>query len=192
MNEKVILTDCDGVLLDWVNKYCQWMLRQGYVMEMYPDATYEMEKVFGIPKAECKKTVRMFNESADIQYMPPLRDAIKYVKKLHEDHGFVFRAITSLSLSVSAKKARVANLEALFGATVFEDVVCLDTGADKDEALEQYRDSGMVWIEDKPENVELGKKLGLDCIMVDHGFNRGTVEDVFVAKTWKEIYEYLT
>ena len=50
----------------------------------------------------------------------------------------------------------------------------------------------MVWIEDKPENVELGKKLGLDCIMVDHGFNRGTVEDVFVAKTWKEIYEYLT
>ncbi len=75
MNNKVILTDCDGVLCDWVGKYVQWMLRQGYVMKMYPEGTYDMEKVFGIDKDECKKLVRMFNESADIQYMAPLRDA---------------------------------------------------------------------------------------------------------------------
>lgn len=192
MNNKVILTDCDGVLCDWVSKYVQWMLRQGYDMKMYPEGTYDMEKVFGIDKDECKKLVRMFNESADIQYMAPLRDAIKYVKKLHEEHGYVFRCITSLSLSRSAYKAREANLKALFGETAFEDLVCLDTGADKDDALEQYRDSGMVWIEDKPENVELGKKLGLDCIMIDHDFNRGTVDDVFVANNWKDVYEYLT
>jgi len=68
--------------------------------------------------------------------------------------------------------------------------VYLDTGADKDEALEQYRDSGCFWIEDKAENAELGIELGLESILVDHTFNQECT--VQRAKSWKEIYGIIT
>ena len=42
-----------------------------------------------------------------------------------------------------------------------KNVLCLDTGADKDEALAPYFNSGAFWIEDKTENAELGAELGL-------------------------------
>ena len=147
-----------------------------------------MEKVFGIDKDECKKLVRMFNESADIQYMAPLRDAIKYVKKLHEEHGYVFRCITSLSLSRSAYKAREANLKALFGETAFEDLVCLDTGADKDEALAPYKNTGLYWIEDKTENAVLGSDLGLNTILINHVHNADcTDERITKVDNWAQV-----
>ena len=50
-------------------------------------------------------------------------------------------------------------------------MVCLDTGADKDEALEQYRNSDCYWIEDKPQNADLGLAIGLNSLLIAHGFN---------------------
>ena len=154
MKNKVILTDCDGVLVDWLYAFDAWMARKGY-KKTHSDV-YALEECYGIPRAEMKRLVRFFNESASIVEVPPLRDAIKYVKKLHEEKGYVFHCITSLSLEPAAAKLREKNLKALFGETVFEKVVCLDTGADKDEALMPYLDSGCVWVEDKIENVDLG------------------------------------
>jgi FMN phosphatase YigB (HAD superfamily) len=90
---KTILTDCDGVLLDWEYAYGSWMHRHGY--EVVHEGIYDMSEKYGLVKSESKKLIRMFNESASIRKLPPLRDAIKYVKKLHEEHGYVFHAITS-------------------------------------------------------------------------------------------------
>jgi hypothetical protein len=85
---------------------------------------------------------------------------------------------------------REQNLAKLFGETAFEKVVCLDTGADKDEALEPYRDSNFVWIEDKVENAEVGDKLGLDSILIEHAYNMDN-KDFPLMKDWKEVYNYL-
>ena len=134
----------------------------------------------------------MFNESATIRKLPPLRDAIKYVKKLHEEHGFVFRVISSLSEDQYAQHLRIKNLRELFGDTVFESYVFLDTGADKDDALEPYRDSGCWWVEDKPENANLGYDLGLDSLLMAHDHNEGYEGPVRKVNNWKEIYEIIT
>ena len=58
-----------------------------------------------------------------------------------------------------------------FVGDVFEFVQCLDTGADKDEALLPYKDSGLIWIEDKPENAKLGADFGLKTFMLRHAHN---------------------
>ena len=50
-----------------------------------------------------------------------------------------------------------------------KNVTCLDTGADKDEALAPYKDSGMYWIEDKTANAVLGADMGLNTLLVNHG-----------------------
>lgn len=190
MMNKVILTDVDGVLLDWEYAYDSWMKRHGYTVKATGD--YRMDIKYGLERKESKKLIRMFNESASIRRLPPLRDAIKYVKKLHEEHGYVFHVITSLSNDEYAQHLRTKNLREMFGNTVFEKYVYLDTGADKDEALEEYKNSGCYWIEDKVENAVVGAELGLNSILMSHSHNDFfNDEDVTKVDSWKEIYEML-
>lgn len=191
MKDKVILTDADGVLIDWLHGFNKWMEGLGYV-QRGDSSSYDVHTNFGLERAECKKLVRYFNESAEIRYLTPLRDAIKYVKKLHEEHGFVFRCITSLSLNKSAAQLRNENLKELFGPTVFEDITCLDTGADKDDALEPYRDSECFWVEDKPENADLGVTLGLNSLLIAHEFNADYDGNATRVQNWKEVYEIIS
>lgn len=186
--EKVILVDCDGVLLDWEYAFDYWMCRHGYAVEK--EGVYEMDVKYNMPKKEMKRLIRMFNESAAIRKLPPLRDAMKYVKKLHEEHGYVFHAITSLSDDQYAQHLRTKNLRELFGDTAFEKYVYLDTGADKDEELAVYKDTECYWVEDKPENARVGKNLGLDAILMAHTFN-ADVNDIPRVKNWKEIYNII-
>lgn len=189
LSDKVILTDCDGVLVDWEYGFTKWMRQHGYVPVVHGE--YDIATTFGLEKSEAKKLVRHFNESAAMGWLPALRDAVKYVRKLHEEHGFIFHCITSLSLDEHAAKLRKKNLEALFGKTVFEKIVCLDTGADKDEALEEYRDTGCWWLEDKPENADLGIDLGLQSILIAHGHNEHYDGDAPRVQNWKELYEMI-
>jgi hypothetical protein len=72
---------------------------------------------------------------------------------------------------------------------VFEEIVCLDTGADKDEALLPYKDSECWWIEDKITNAEVGAKLGLRSVIMEHGHNLDYFGSIPVVKNWKQIYE---
>ena len=190
---KVILTDADGVLLNWEYAFCTWMEQHGYTQIVNGNHEYDIAKRFGITKDEAFAKVLIFNESAAIGFLPALRDAMYYVKRLHEEHGYTFHCITSLSLDPNAKKLRQMNLEKLFGPTAFTVLECLDTGADKDAALEKYRDSGLYWIEDKVSNAVLGKELGLRSILVEHGFNmKENISGIRKVVNWKEIYSYIT
>lgn len=187
--EKVILVDCDGVLLDWEYAFDYWMHRHGY--DKVNDAVYDMADAYAMPKYEVKRLIRMFNESAAIRKLPPLRDAMKYVKKLHEEHGYVFHAITSLSDDQYAQHLRTKNLRELFGDTAFEKYVYLDTGADKDEALKPYEGTECFWIEDKVQNCDLGLLLGLDSILMKHSHNTNYNGIAKTASNWKEIYNII-
>jgi FMN phosphatase YigB (HAD superfamily) len=190
LSEKLILTDADGVLLDWKYGFWRWMRTQGY--EQVVAGEYDVAKTFDLPENKAKSLIRQFNESAAIGWLPQFRDAVKYVRKLHEDHGYVFHCITSLSLDEYAGKLREKNLEALFGKTVFEKIECLDCGADKDDALAPYADSGCLWVEDKPENAVAGERVGLNSVLISHDFNEN-FDHPFVTrvKNWREIYEML-
>jgi len=116
---KTILTDCDGVLLDWETAFHAWMKTHGYTQSV--TGVYEMDVAYGIPRSECKRLVRVFNESAWMGFLPALRDARSGVAKLVE-HGYTFLCITSLSLDEKAKMLRISNLKNIFGKDVFEDV----------------------------------------------------------------------
>lgn len=185
-----ILTDCDGVLLNWEYAFNTWMRQRGYQELEDAYLHYDVGERYGLSNKKKKKLVKYFNESSAIGFLPPLRDAMHYVDKLHRKHGAVFHVITSLSLDPTAQELRIQNLNKLFGSTVFEKFVFLDTGADKDDALIPYADSYDVWIEDKVENAELGLDMGLDSILIEHGFNMDH-EYIPTMKNWKEVYDYV-
>ena len=191
---KVILTDADGVLLNWEYAFCTWMEQHGYTQIENGNHYYDLAERFDITRAEAKTKVTIFNESAAIGFLPALRDAMYYVKRLHEEHGYVFHCITSLSLDPSAYQLRKMNLEKLFGPTAFTKLICLDTGADKEAALAKYQDTGFYWIEDKYENAVAGLKAGLRPILIEHGFNMNEpiLDGMKKCLNWREIYEYVT
>jgi len=191
--QKLILVDADGVLLNWEYAFAIWMEEHGFSRQEGSQFVYDIGERYGIDQAQGRKLIRMFNESAAIGFLPPHRDAMYYVKRLHEEHGYVFHCITSLSTNINAQRLREMNLSKLFGSTAFERVVCLDTGADKNLALEEYRDSGLWWVEDKPENAEVGLDLGLKSVLMEHGHNmHHSNKRIPVVKTWRELYELIT
>ena len=190
---KVILTDCDGVLLDWEEGFSVWMEHHGHKLVDGYQFMYDIGDRYGITKDQSKKLIKTFNESAAIGFLPPLRDAQYYVKLLHEKHQYQFIAITSLSLDPYAQELREKNLRKLFGHDCFVDVICLDTGADKDEILLEYgkKYPGAYWLEDKPQNVDWGIDAGLKGILVEHGHNMHYNGPGKVAKNWEEIYNII-
>jgi len=190
---KVILADCDGVLLDWEYAFNIWMQEHGFSEVPGSKFSYEMDERYGIPKEQVRKLIRLFNESAAIGFLPALRDAMYYVKRLHEEHGYRFHCITSLSTDPNAVRLREMNLAKLFGKTAFERVLCLPTGADKNEALEEYRDTQCWWIEDKPVNAEAGHAVGLRSLVIEHGHNMHYYhEHITLVKNWRDVYHIIT
>lgn len=190
MKDKVILTDCDGVIFDWEYAFGQWMKKHGY--RLYAEDAYNVADRYDLGMHDKKRLIRMFNESAAIRKIPPLRDAVKYVRKLHQEHGYIFHAITSLSNDQYAQHLRTKNLIETFGPSVFEKYVYLDTGADKDEALAEYKDTGCYWVEDKMENADVGVEAGLQSLLVAHPHNREYNGVATRVQNWKEIYDIVT
>jgi hypothetical protein len=111
----IILTDCDGVCLDWEYAFNIWMQEHGFVEVEGSKLNYDMSIRYGIPREQVIKLIRIFNESAAIGFLPAMRDATYYIKRLHEEHGYKFHAITSLSLDPNAQKLREMNIHKLFG-----------------------------------------------------------------------------
>ena len=193
MKEKIILTDCDGVVLDWEEGFSIWMEHHGHTKVEGYQFIYEIGARYGMSYEAGSKLVKQFNESAAIGFLPPLRDAQYYIKLLHEKHRYKFVAITSLSTEPYAKYLRERNLRKLMGYA-FKEVICLDTGADKDEILLEYgkKYPGAYWIEDKPENVNWGIDAGLSGVLMEHGHNMDYTGHANVVKNWEEIYNLVT
>jgi len=188
--KKTMIVDADGVLFNWEYAFNLYMEEHGF--ETVPEAKliYNIGFRYDIPEKQGKTMIKHFNESAMIGFLPPLRDAVEYVTKLAEE-GWKFICVTSLSTNKYAQKLRRKNIDKLFGEGVFEEVICLATGADKDKVLQQFEGSNMWFVEDKVENAQHGADVGLRPLVMEHGYNMN--DDTFRrVKNWKEIYEIVT
>ena len=186
--DKLILCDCDGVLLEWNAAFNEWAFSRGYSIQK--DSVYDMHTRFDIAEPEAKSLIRQFNESAAIASLEPFRDALVWIPEIHR-MGYRFRVITSMSLCPYAFKARVINLSHYFGYAI-ENVISLDCGAPKDAELSLYEGSNRYWIEDKFSNAVAGQELGLRAILMEHDYNsEDSHKDIPRVKSWKEIYEII-
>jgi len=188
--KKTMLVDCDGVVLNWEYAFDCFMEEHGFKKVENGNQIYNIGERYNITSEVSENMIRIFNESAAIGFLPPLRDAVEYVTKL-ADEGWQFIAITSLSANKYAAKLRKKNLAKLFGKDTFIEVQCLATGADKDNALAKFKDCGLWWIEDEPENAIASAKVGLRTLIVEHGFNMDC-KDFPLVKNWKDIYDIVS
>jgi len=196
IRDNIILTDADGVLLNWAYGFNEFMKSQKWVQQDFePDyGEYHIHKRYGIEEVTAKRLVSQYNASARMLFCKPLRDSVKYVRKLYEEHGYKFHVITSQTDDKYAAELRKQNLCNIFGEEVFDGFTILGCGVDKDDALVPYAQSGCYWIEDKPSNANLALKFGLEGILVDQLYNRDDVINDAVTRCsdWKAIYKHIT
>jgi len=167
MTDKLILTDVDGVLLDWPEQFHRWMAYRGYQRKEPDMPVYYQEQQYGLSQREAKRQVGEFLGSAWMMGLPAYKDARQGVARLVEA-GYRFHAITAIDDDPYVTQLRMMNLQDMFGKDAFVELTCVGFDADKTHALEPYRGSGLPWIEDKIANAELGVEMGLSSYLLEH------------------------
>jgi len=203
ISNRIILTDVDGVLLEWEHHFTKWMLQktlfdgQGVRYHPYrllPDKqnTYEMAERFGVTKDEIRKHIREFNRSAWMGTQRPMSESQTWVKLLAAE-GWTFIPITSQTSDIPAQQLRKRRLGELFGEHIFTNYHILGTGADKDSALAEFHNTGLYWVEDKPHNAVAGLKYGLKPILIDHPYNQDFEHPGIIrVSNWKDIHQIVS
>ena len=202
-SSRIILTDVDGVLLEWERHFTKWLQLRSYFDKngnrYYPyklaDSSlddYEMANRFGVSKDTIRQEIREFNRSAWMGTQRPMYESQTWVKLLAAE-GWTFVPITSQTSDVPAQELRKKRLGELFGDHIFKNYLILGTGADKDGALAEFHDTGLYWVEDKPKNALAGLKYGLKPILIDHPYNKDfNHPDIIRVNNWKQIHEILS
>ncbi len=203
ISNRIILTDVDGVLLEWEHHFTKWLQLRSYFDKNgnrnYPyklldsgQDNYDMSKRFGISKETISQEIREFNRSAWMGTQRPMLESQTWVKLLHAE-GWTFVPITSQTSDIPGQALRKKRLGELFGEHVFSNYHILGTGADKDSALANFHDTGLYWVEDKPKNALAGLSYGLKPILIDHPYNRDfNHPDIIRVNNWKQIHEMLS
>jgi len=192
-SKQKILTDVDGVLLDWTSSFEAWLKEtQNIHVEYSTDETlYDLGQRYGFSQDQITRLIERFNSSAWIGFIKPYKDAVKVVGEF-KTNNWHFEAITSSHHDHWASELRRQNLERWFEKAI-RRTRCLPTQAPKDDVLKEYEGTGFWWIEDKPENCETGLKYGLRPILMSHPFNEQyNNPEVVRVQNWAEIFKIVT
>ncbi len=202
-SNRIILTDVDGVLLEWEHHFTKWMLQRTlfdekgaryhpYRLLPNKENTYEMAERFGLTVTEIRKEIREFNRSAWMGTQRPMLESQTWIKLMAAE-GWTFIPITSQTSDIPAQQLRKKRLGELFGDHVFTNYHILGTGADKDGALAEFHNTGLYWVEDKPKNAVAGLKYGLKPILIDHPYNQDFDHpEVIRVSNWQDIHKIVS
>lgn len=193
MNEKIILSDADGVLLDWKYGFEQWLYEtHGKTLLRETENVYDViYRVSGLTSIEARELVHDFNRSDYIRKLRPHRDAPEFVDKLY-NLGYKIHVITKIDNTPETWEKRNYNLKEIYGDAICK-LECMGDMPNKIKHLSAFKNSGMWWIEDSIKNAKDGHELGLKTILVKHEHSVSFVhDDIFPVDTWKEIYDLIT
>jgi hypothetical protein len=185
---KTILTDCDGVLLDWEVKFRPWMERLGYKLNPTRLGVYSIGEQYGISHEKSTELIAKFNSGSDFESLPAWRDSVEYVQRLYTE-GWNFVVITTAGTHPWTPGLRKNNLDKIFGEGIFNEIHVLPLHSDKGVVLKNYQDQGLFWIEDKTSNAELGLRYGLRPLLMTVTHNSSYAGPVQKVNNWAEIYK---
>ncbi len=190
MADKIVLTDCDGVLLDWESKFATWVQRQGYQHRPENRVHYDIGQQLGISAKEGSNLIARFNSGNDFEHLEPWRDSVEVVCRLHSQ-GWRFIVITTAGQHPWTWGLRRSNLNRVFGQGVIDELHVLPLHGDKGIKLKDFENSNLYWIEDKPSNAELGHKYGLRPLLMNTEHNKNINSNIQRVNNWLEIERIL-
>lgn len=185
MRNKILLTDVDGVLLNWQNNFVKFMSSHGHEPKFIDESTDVLEW-WDIAYYKALEFGKAFQEDEAFSYCEPWPHAVENVLKL-VDGGFRVIAVTAVDATPNSKKYRVENLRREFG-NIFEEIFLVGFGGDKRPYLQNF--SNGFWVEDSFNNAKIGMECGHHAFLMDAVKNRDkNHEKIQRVKDWNEIYD---
>jgi 5'(3')-deoxyribonucleotidase len=180
--KKVLLTDVDGVLVDWVGSFGKYAQSRGYQLNTPTPKTWEMTEWFGADNDAIRVLIQEFNSGKDFESIPVFQDALKVLPELRRHYDLV--AITCCSDDPKVISKRKKNLEML--NVDFKEIHCLPQTASKSDLLKSY--SPTIWVEDRVEGAEAGHEAGHRSFLRESTYNNEyNNPEIKVVSGWEEI-----
>lgn len=170
-----LLLDVDGVLLDWLGGFEQYLFQ--HAPELHRDFSglehvENLEQLLGMSTAHMEDWIHKFHHDPQFEYLKPLPGAHAALRTLQPWVRMV--CITASGRSPDSSHMRKANLLRVFG-DVFDDVWCTDGSVEKPQYLRMY-DAGY-WVEDTLANAIMGVKAGHTSFLMDAIYNTQAHDD---------------
>ena len=189
IHRKKVLTDIDGVCLNWLEAYERYMVNQGYKIIGGHTDHKKLGDRFGISFEETMEHVEIFNSGHwEFGTLRPEEGAVDAVKYLHSKE-YELIGITSCSTHPQTVALRKANLYNVFGPA-FSEVHCVSVGESKTTHLSEH--DPCFWIEDKATACVDGLVYGHKCILMDRPWNGDYIDDRLArCYSWQEVIEFI-
>jgi FMN phosphatase YigB (HAD superfamily) len=169
---KLLLTDIDGVVLDWLGSFKHYLTDRGIeqndqtldgLIEQHVETFQQSSYYFGCLKT-CKKSEM-------------------YLKKIH-DLNYKIVAITACGTSDVIKSFRQNNLYQHFG-DLFDDILFVNVHDSKQPLLQSF--DSAVWVEDNYTHYVSGVFCGHNSFLIQHPYNAH--HSANFVQDWQDIYE---
>lgn len=197
--KKTLLTDCDGVLLNWLSGIPQFLASQGL------DSSHVQKRLDGnqfVPITELFMTdnedealeqMHAYQRSDVLKALPVMEPGSEeFVKRLSDDYEII--VVTSFSEDKQAHRNRADNLELRYGSAI-SDLICLAPFANKTDALKDLAKSrdARIWLDDQVKHVYHGINAGIESYQFSFGMecgrNTGEVPEI---ESWREVEKLLS
>lgn len=191
--EKIILTDVDGVLLDFHSSATEFLRNEKKIDITYADwdkSYWLYEIINGTPEQD-KEIFSEFSQSEYFRNLSARECALKSLKTLAAD-GWRFVAVTAAGQGLKHQNMnkvlqyRMDNLEKHFG-NIFEDIHITNVYDCKSPILKRYDPTW--WVEDSVTNAIIGHETGHRSVIMHtrhYQAEKNTI-NLPVVKGWDEI-----
>lgn len=179
---KTILTDVDGVILDFLGAFEQWVIQQGYdINENAIGHDFDLSLAFK-DDVDAIQVIRDFFNTDMASNLMPLRESNIHLGELN-DNGYDFIAITACPNLDDVLENRKNNIKNAIGFD-FKQIIGAGFLSGKKDILSRYSPS--VWVEDNLDHAIIGAELGHQVFLIDHPYNQGKGQFTRV-NCWEEI-----
>ncbi len=195
-NNKIILTDIDGVVLDFISNFYDYLEAEHNIKTTHEERMHQgfLHSIGFTDKDHLELFIR-YHHSDFFRDLPPFECAVEKINELSDD-GWQFVAITSChsgderqSMEIT-RNSRQDNLDRHFKG-VFKELHIADWQNGKSAFLKAYKPTW--WIDDRVKHANIGHDLGHQSIIMESPdlVNMTNDYDLPVAKTWHDIEQMI-
>lgn len=165
-----LLLDVDGVLLDWLSGFENFLLVQApHLHKDFSGLQHveNLEQLLGMDDAQIHDWIDRFHHDASFKFLKPLPGTQKTINLLKNWCRLV--CITASGTSPASVAMRRQNLNQVFGPC-FERIICVERSSDKPAHLSAY--PAGYWVEDQLKNALMGVHAGHESFLMDAMYNK--------------------
>lgn len=189
-----IILDCDDVLLQFMPGIEDSARMAGLDPCPKGPGSFDLSAWLGLSREDTGRLIRQFIEDEESVFgqLPPIDGALEGVRALKEA-GFELYVLSSFSDQLGPLRRRTDNLDRLFGAGTFKDIMGLALGSSKLEALKRMNPS--IFVDDLLRNACEGVAAGHEVLWMKahhtlHDFHTTpTPQGVIKVETWEDIID---